>query len=915
MEPKFMNLGKVCITSNGNWDKTKEYDRLSIVYNDFNQQSYISKKDVPINIEIDNDEYWQKIGASGYKNNNVIILSDTSSTGELTQYTLNTAILAISEQDRRPGLILGFYGINYDYNEQGEDFWYLYQFNSTNIANWENVDYWLPVIDRDFKKYIDSIFEKDIYPKVIPIDNLNSTDATRPLSAKQGNRLKSLIDSITSVEFRIVDDLPQEGKNGVIYLVPKDTILEFNNTYIEYIWASNDDGQGWERLGSLDVDSELNEDSKNPVENRVVAKAINNIPVLKDYNIIILEKTDNINNQEKNELNIYLKKVETYNDVHVNKGYDVFIYNKTTDIFVKLCYINTQDIHRIIDNSWYPVTSDIIKRTLNDLENTLNNNIETNIDNTVNNVIGVTNFLKRFKIKYIENEENIVYDNKTIYIKIIHTNYSGASGKYCYEYIAQVYVANENKDGLDLIGDYKLFDSESKVNRGDFVKERNPINSLAIYDYFSTTKFLENFEFICGELPVVGESNKFYIKLNRHVDNNIGGIYNDYNMYIWSSDTEEYINLGRFLYTIVTDTLSGNNNLMDPISKRCAKLEIDYLNSVFRNLEVSKNNLVNLIKALKKYAGRFHLMISRYDSNIDQNNNYLLNKFNNKLALIKDYCQNQIFTFTIYGNNSLINNKATNVGLFRNDDTFSFICDYLHKCKDKNDEENYVPLQIGAPVIVNENFTIEHEIRTIDTDNVYYFNLRFEQIITYDLYYKYKKYFGFKLSNTSGKSSPPIPIKNYFYNDFAMHNYTLIVTDFVYFYFGTQSDINNMYDYYVNPNNYNTNYNNKMLKGIAYPDDFEVPLIINNDAKSYYGYTFSGIVVLPVKWFNMPFDIYLEEQNISNLFDRIQVDSNIIIDTSTMRYTIYKIENLNIRTKETYINTKHNIKFKVRPKK
>ena len=61
MKPTYKNLGKVCLTANGKWDKTKQYDRISIVFNDTDNTSYISKQDVPAGIEITNEDYWQVI--------------------------------------------------------------------------------------------------------------------------------------------------------------------------------------------------------------------------------------------------------------------------------------------------------------------------------------------------------------------------------------------------------------------------------------------------------------------------------------------------------------------------------------------------------------------------------------------------------------------------------------------------------------------------------------------------------------------------------------------------------------------------------------------------------------------------------------------------------------------------------------
>lgn len=59
MKVKETYLGKVSVTAEGRWDKTKEYERLSLVYDTATLESYISKIKVPANIEITNEDYWQ----------------------------------------------------------------------------------------------------------------------------------------------------------------------------------------------------------------------------------------------------------------------------------------------------------------------------------------------------------------------------------------------------------------------------------------------------------------------------------------------------------------------------------------------------------------------------------------------------------------------------------------------------------------------------------------------------------------------------------------------------------------------------------------------------------------------------------------------------------------------------------------
>lgn len=166
MKPYYKNLGKVSVTSNGYWSKDKQYERISIVTNKLTGRSYISKKDVPLGIDISNDDYWQPIASGGYKNNNIIIINDIDTVGNIKVFTLQEAVKSIAVEDRSPGLILGFYGKdNKDINTKNT--WYLYQYKSVTINDWEDLSNWQSVYDNvsKFKGYfIDSVALSNEFP-------------------------------------------------------------------------------------------------------------------------------------------------------------------------------------------------------------------------------------------------------------------------------------------------------------------------------------------------------------------------------------------------------------------------------------------------------------------------------------------------------------------------------------------------------------------------------------------------------------------------------------------------------------------------------------------------------------------------------------------------------------------------------
>lgn len=140
----YKSLGKVRPTAEGNWDRTNAYEVLSIVNNPVTNRSYISTQDVPAGTAIDNVQYWQPIMAAGFRDNNIIILTDKDDSGNIKKYTLAEAVASIVSNDRKPGLILGFYGQSGQETESDYS-WYLYQFNSTNVNDWNDLSCWTSI--------------------------------------------------------------------------------------------------------------------------------------------------------------------------------------------------------------------------------------------------------------------------------------------------------------------------------------------------------------------------------------------------------------------------------------------------------------------------------------------------------------------------------------------------------------------------------------------------------------------------------------------------------------------------------------------------------------------------------------------------------------------------------------------------
>lgn len=117
-----------------------------------------------------------------------------------------------------------------------------------------------------------------IFPFVDVVDNLTTPLSTRPLSAKQGKILKDLINAIQTLKFKTVESLPETGENGIIYLVPVEQDDEGVNKYTEWVWLEDENRyEPLGSLGSITVDDALSDTSENPVQNKVIAEALNRI--------------------------------------------------------------------------------------------------------------------------------------------------------------------------------------------------------------------------------------------------------------------------------------------------------------------------------------------------------------------------------------------------------------------------------------------------------------------------------------------------------------------------------------------------------------------------------------------------------------------------------------------------------------
>ena len=98
----------------------------------------------------------------------------------------------------------------------------------------------------------------DVYVPASAVITVDTAMSDTSENAVQNKVIKGYVDSaiasVTSIEFRVVQTLPQEGENGVIYLVPNGGTG--TNVKDEYVWIPGTGGNPgtWEKIGTTDVD-------------------------------------------------------------------------------------------------------------------------------------------------------------------------------------------------------------------------------------------------------------------------------------------------------------------------------------------------------------------------------------------------------------------------------------------------------------------------------------------------------------------------------------------------------------------------------------------------------------------------------------------------------------------------------------
>ena len=122
--------------------------------------------------------------------------------------------------------------------------------NTSDIANNKDVITTLNRTVTEISATVTRIINTEISDQIKAsiIDDLESTDPNKVLSAKQGNVLKTMIGNLANLQISVVNTLPLTGETNIIYLVKKEGTTP--DIHDEYVYVEDT----WEKIGNTDVD-------------------------------------------------------------------------------------------------------------------------------------------------------------------------------------------------------------------------------------------------------------------------------------------------------------------------------------------------------------------------------------------------------------------------------------------------------------------------------------------------------------------------------------------------------------------------------------------------------------------------------------------------------------------------------------
>lgn len=132
--------------------------------------------------------------------------------------------------------------------------------------------------------------------------------------------------SPTGLSFEIVEELPQSGEEGTIYLVPND-----HDTYTEYIWISEE--EKWEAIGDSDIDlsnyyTKTESDARYATQTVVNQEIAARIQGDADINTALTAKADKSDTYTKSEVDTALSAKANAADVYTKTQVDTALSAK-----------------------------------------------------------------------------------------------------------------------------------------------------------------------------------------------------------------------------------------------------------------------------------------------------------------------------------------------------------------------------------------------------------------------------------------------------------------------------------------------------------------------------------------------------------------------------------------------------------
>ena len=168
------NLGRVSIVPKGEWSNNSTYTRLDLVT--YNGSSYIARKNVPINIELNNNEYWMPIANKGDMGDPLVFIAIYGETTyDEIESALNNGKMIVAYNN---GIFGGHYCelSNNLFDDQDLNDNQQYQFTRFNIdqdnkkylyvmecikdingnTSWSNNRYNVEIAEEEFKEYVNT---------------------------------------------------------------------------------------------------------------------------------------------------------------------------------------------------------------------------------------------------------------------------------------------------------------------------------------------------------------------------------------------------------------------------------------------------------------------------------------------------------------------------------------------------------------------------------------------------------------------------------------------------------------------------------------------------------------------------------------------------------------------------------------